>query len=273
VELSVFVEPAAHGSTDAPSALLTMKAEADQANVIACNPTSVLAGIMRRWLPLIIVVLALAPEAFAHAIGGSDAQFVANTRGADPFPFLYLGAKHMVTGYDHLLYLAGVVFFLRRLKDVLLYVSLFSLGHSTTLLLGVLTNVAVSPHLVDAVIGLSVSYKAFENLGGFRTMGFEPSSRGAVAVFGLIHGLGLATKLQELHLKPNGLLVNLVSFNIGVEIGQLIALSVILCAITLWRTTRSFGRLAIAANALLFLAGIVLAGEQIAGFFLAGRLS
>src|SRR5262245_33749088 len=103
----------------------------------------------------------LSPPAFAHAIGGTDAAFVAATNGPDPFPFMYLGAKHMVTGYDHLAYLAGVVFFLYRLKDVLIYVSLFSLGHSTTLLLGVLLKVDVSPYLVDAVIGFSVCYKAF----------------------------------------------------------------------------------------------------------------
>jgi hypothetical protein len=231
-----------------------------------------LARTMRRVLTVLaaLVILAglIAHPAFAHAIGGKDAAFVANTIGPDPFPFLYLGAKHMVTGYDHLLFLAGVIFFLYRLKDVLIYVSLFSAGHSTTLLLGVLTNLHVSPFLVDAVIGLSVSYKAFENLGGLRTIGFEPNAKGAVFVFGLVHGLGLATKLQELRLKPNGLLANLVSFNVGVEIGQLIALSVILGLIVLWRTTTSFSRLAIAANALLFLAGIVLAGEQIAGLFL-----
>jgi len=226
---------------------------------------------MPRYLTLLAAfAILLAPPALAHAIGGSDAAFVAATKGADPFPFLYLGAKHMVTGYDHLLFLAGVIFFLYRLKDVLLYVTLFSVGHSTTLLLGVLLDVNVSSHLVDMVIGLSVSYKAFENLGGFRKLGFQPDTRVAVGAFGLVHGLGLATKLQALGLNRDGLVANLVSFNVGVEIGQLLALSVILAAMTLWRTTKSFGRLAVAANALLFLAGIVLAGEQLAGYFLAG---
>lgn len=223
------------------------------------------------WLMALAIVAAiLAPAASAHAIGGSDAQFVANTVGADPFPFLYLGAKHMVTGYDHLLFLVGVIFFLYRLKDVLLYVSLFSLGHSTTLLIGVLADINVSSFLVDAVIGLSVSYKAFENLGGFRRIRFEIDNRLAVGGFGLVHGLGLATKLQDLNLNPNGLVPNLIAFNIGVEVGQLIALSLILAVMTLWRTTRSFPRLATAANALLFLAGIVLAGQQLAGFFILG---
>ncbi len=224
-----------------------------------------------RILCLITIALALlAPPALAHAIGGSDAAFVAAARGADPFPFLYLGAKHMVTGYDHLLFLVGVIFFLYRLKDVLLYVTLFSLGHSTTLLIGVLADLNVSSYLVDAVIGLSVSYKAFENLGGFRKLGWQIDNRIAVGGFGLVHGLGLATKLQDLGLNPDGLLANLVAFNVGVEIGQLIALSLILVAMTLWRATPSFNRLAIAANALLFLAGVVLCGEQLAGYFLAG---
>jgi hypothetical protein len=212
----------------------------------------------------------IAPPALAHAIGGTDAAFVRATQGADPFPFLYLGAKHMVTGYDHLLFLTGVIFFLHRLRDVLLYVTLFSVGHSTTLLLGVIFDFGVSSHLVDMIIGLSVSYKAFENLGGFRKIHFEIDNRIAVGGFGLVHGLGLATKLQALGLNPNGLIPNLVAFNVGVEIGQLIALSLILIVMTFWRTTKSFGRYAVAANALLFLAGIVLAGEQLAGYFLAG---
>ncbi len=228
---------------------------------------------LRLALVLLTGAALFASPAFAHAIGGKDAAFVANTIGPDPFPFMYLGAKHMVTGYDHLAFLAGVIFFLHRMKDVLLYVSLFSLGHSTTLIIGVLINVAISPFLVDAVIGLSVCYKAFENLGGFRQIGFQLDTRIAVLGFGLVHGLGLATKLQELHLNPNGLVVNLVSFNVGVEIGQMIALSVILGAITLWRLHPSFKRFAAAANVLLFAAGVVLAGQQIAGYFLGGTPS
>lgn len=212
----------------------------------------------------------IAPGALAHAIGGRDAAFVQATIGADPFPFLYLGAKHMVTGYDHLLFLLGVIFFLYRLRDILLYVTLFSLGHSTTLILGVLFDLGVSSHLVDMVIGLSVCWKAFENLGGFRKLGWHVDNRIVVGGFGLIHGLGLATKLQDLGLNREGLLENLIAFNVGVEIGQVVALSIILASMTLWRTTKSFGRLATAANALLFLAGVVLAGEQLAGYFLAG---
>lgn len=225
----------------------------------------------RRHILFALLAFSLAaPAAFAHAIGGRDAAFVQATMGPDPFPFLYLGAKHMVTGYDHLLFLFGVIFFLYRLRDILLYVTLFSLGHSTTLILGVLFDLGVSSRLVDMVIGLSVCWKAFDNLGGFQKLGWPIDQRIAVGGFGLIHGLGLATKLQDLGLNKQGLIENLIAFNVGVEIGQVLALSLILAAMTLWRTTRSFGRLAIVANALLFLAGVVLAGEQLAGYLLAG---
>ena len=199
---------------------------------------------------------------------------MAAARGADPIPFLYLGAKHMVTGYDHLLFLVGVIFFLFRLKQIALYVSLFSLGHSTTLLAGVLLGWRVDPHLVDAVIGLSVAYKAFDNLAGFRTLfGVQPDPRAAVAVFGLVHGFGLATKLQALDLHPDGLVANLVAFNVGVEVGQFLALALILGVMTLWRRSPAFDRTATAANIALMLAGFVLAGQQLAGYFLGGAIA
>ena len=215
-----------------------------------------------------------ASTAAAHNIAGTDAAFVAATRGPDPIPFIYLGAKHMVTGYDHLAFLVGVIFFLFRFRQIALYVSLFSLGHSLTLLAGVFFQLRVEPHLVDAVIGLSVAYKAFENLGGFRTLvGVQPDTRVAVFGFGLIHGLGLATKLQALNLNPDGLLDNLISFNVGVEIGQVLALTLILGVMALWRRTRAFEPTAQAANVLLLLAGFVLAGHQIAGYVFGGAVA
>ena len=218
-----------------------------------------------------IVLLCLSSSPLlAHAVAEGDKGYIQEISGIHILPFVYLGAKHMVTGYDHLLFLLGVIFFLYRMKDILLYVTLFSLGHSTTLILGVLFDLGVSSHLVDMVIGLSVCWKAFDNLGGFAKLGRQPDNRIIVGGFGLIHGLGLATKLQALGLNKQGLLENLVAFNIGVEIGQVIALSLILVVMTLWRTTKSFGRFAVAANALLFLAGVVLAGEQLAGYFFSG---
>jgi len=233
-------------------------------------------GAPLRVLVAVLVILGLQSQfdfGLAHGIGGRDAAFVAGTRGADIVPFIYLGAKHMVTGYDHLLFIFGVIFFLYRMKDVLIYVSLFSIGHSITLLAGVLLKIEVNPYLVDAIIGLSVAYKAFDNLGGFQTLfGFQPNNKIAVGGFGLIHGFGLATKLQGLHLNGDGLVTNMIGFNIGVEIGQLIALAFFLVVMLQLRRTRSFERWAVVANAGILMAGFMLTEYQIAGYFGGGRI-
>lgn len=206
--------------------------------------------------------------AAAHNISGANASFVQGLIGSAPVPFMYLGAKHMVTGYDHLLYLVGVVFFLRRFSDILLYVTLFTLGHSITLMAGVLVNVNVNAYLVDTVIGLSVAYKAFENMNGFKQVfGVQPDARLAVFAFGLCHGLGLATKVQELSLSPDYLVTNMLSFNVGVELGQAIALACILLILAQWRQRTSFQRHAFFANTLLMSAGFSLAGYQFASYF------
>src|SRR5215813_14723193 len=212
--------------------------------------------------------------AFAHGVAGRDAAFVTQTAGAHIVPFMYLGAKHMVTGYDHLLFLFGVIFFLYRLRDVLIYVTLFSIGHSITLLAGVLLTINVNAYLVDAIIGLSVVYKAFDNLGGFKSVfGCQPNNKIAVASFGLIHGFGLATKLQDFRLSPNGLVPNMVGFNIGVEIGQLIALAVFLIIMLQWRRAASFERSAVIANAFILAAGFVLIEYQLAGYVVGAKAS
>ena len=220
-------------------------------------------------LVVCVLVGVLWPSAaFAHGVSARDADFVQSIDGVAIAPFLYLGAKHMVTGYDHLLFLVGVIFFLYRLKDVLLYVSLFTLGHSLTLLGGVLGDVRANAHIIDAIIGLSVVYKAFENMGGFERLGFRPNTRAAVTVFGLFHGFGLATKLQEFTLPQNGLVTNIVSFNIGVEIGQLLALTAILIGLTYWRTKRGFLSHAFATNTALMAGGFILMGYQLTGYFI-----
>jgi hypothetical protein len=206
----------------------------------------------------------------AHGVSGKDAVFLQGLDGRAIVPLMYLGAKHMVTGYDHLLFLVGVIFFLYRPKDVLLYVSLFTIGHSITLLLGVLGGIRANAYLIDAVIGFSVAYKAFENMDGFkRFFGFQPNTRAAVLVFGLFHGFGLATKLQEFELSPNGLVANIVSFNIGVEIGQGLALTGILIALTYWRTRSGFLDHAFATNAIVMACGFLLVGYQLSGYYLA----
>ncbi|HEX7852252.1 MAG TPA: HupE/UreJ family protein [Sphingobium sp.] len=211
---------------------------------------------------------AFAGDAFAHGVAESDKAFIMANPGINIIPYLYLGAKHMVTGYDHLLFLFGVIFFLYRLKDVWTYVTLFAIGHSTTLLAGVMFNLHANPFIIDAIIGLSVVYKALDNLGAFPTvLGFQPNQKAAVLIFGFFHGFGLATKLQDLLTSRDGLLPNLISFNIGVETGQVIALSLILILMTLWRRTASFNRSVLVANGLLMCAGMVLTGYQMAGFF------
>ena len=211
--------------------------------------------------------LAAASPVLAHGVSNRDALFVQSIDGAAIGPFLYLGAKHMVTGYDHLLFLVGVIFFLYRLRDVVAYVSLFTLGHSLTLLGGVLGDIRANAYIIDAIIGLSVVYKAFENMGGFeRLFGWRPNTKLAVMVFGLFHGFGLATKIQELTVSPNGLVANIISFNVGVEIGQGLALMAVLILITAWRTSSSFLRHSFAANTALMMGGFVLMGYQIAGY-------
>ena len=207
----------------------------------------------------------------AHGVSSKDARYLLSLDGPAPIPLLYLGAKHMVTGYDHLLFLVGVIFFLYRLRDILLYVSLFTVGHSLTLLGGALGGVRASAFLVDAVIGLSIVYKAFENMGGFKVFGFQPNTRVAVFAFGLVHGFGLATKLQEYSLSRNGLVTNIVSFNAGVEIGQFLALTAVLIGLGFWRTRSGYLRHAYTTNAALMVAGFVLTGYQLTGYVMTSR--
>lgn len=206
--------------------------------------------------------------AFAHGVTGGDQEFLEQNSGRNLIVFAYLGAKHMVTGYDHLLFLFGVVFFLYRMRDVGIYVTLFAIGHSITLLAGVLGGWHVNAYLIDAIIGLSVVYKALDNLGAFkRWFGVQPDTKAAVLIFGLFHGLGLATKLQDFALSEDGLVPNMLAFNLGIEIGQMLALAGILIAMGFWRRISDFHRHAFAANALLMTAGFVLIGYQLTGFF------
>jgi hypothetical protein len=208
-------------------------------------------------------------ELSAHGVSGKDALFLQSIQGAAIGPLMYLGAKHMVTGYDHLAFLVGVVFFLYRIKDVVQYVSLFTIGHSVTLLAGVLGGITANAFLIDAIIGFSVVYKAFDNMDGFkRFFGFQPNTRTAVLVFGLFHGFGLATKLQDFSLSPNGLVTNIVSFNVGVEIGQMLALMFVLIALSSWRRTSGFLQHAYVSNGVLMACGFLLAGYQLSGYFL-----
>jgi hypothetical protein len=211
-------------------------------------------------------LLFCASSSFGHGVTQADAVYLQTVRGVAFVPYLYLGAKHMVTGYDHLLFLVGVIFFLYRLKDVALYVTLFAIGHSSTLLLGVLAGIHANAHVVDAIIALSVVYKAFENIGGWQRLEVNIDTRAAVLLFGLAHGFGLSTKLQELTLSRDGLVTNMIGFNIGVEIGQFAALALILLVFNAWRRSSNFTRLAYLANVLIMAAGFVLFGYQFTGY-------
>lgn len=221
--------------------------------------------------PLLVglsLLLFLCVNVFAHGVAEGDKGYIQEISGVNLLPFVYLGAKHMVTGYDHLLFLLGVIFFLYKLKHVAIYVSLFALGHSATLLAGVYYGTSFSSYLVDAIIGLSIVYKALDNLGAFqRWFGFQPNTKVATLVFGFFHGFGLATKIREFEVSSDGLLPNLLAFNVGVEIGQLLALFAILIVMGYWRRTRSFMSHAYTANVALMCAGFLLMGYQLTGYF------
>lgn len=182
---------------------------------------------------------------------------------------MYLGAKHMLTGYDHILFLTGVVMFLYRLRDVVLYVSMFTVGHSTTLMLGVLFATGASSNIVDAIIGLSIVYKGCENLGWLRRIGLTIDPLLAVLTFGLCHGLGLATKLLSLRISPEGLIVNLISFNLGVELGQIMILCLVVWLFSLCRERSEFAKGAKLANWILIGSGIAIFGFQTKEYFAA----
>ncbi|MFN4202637.1 MAG: HupE/UreJ family protein [Tabrizicola sp.] len=218
-------------------------------------------------LLLLAAFMLTAAQALAHNVTAGDAGYIQEIWGVKIIPFIYLGAKHMVTGYDHILFLLGVVFFLYRMKDVAIYVSLFAIGHSVTMLLGVWYGWGIDAYVIDAIIGLSVVYKALDNLGYYQKwFGFQPNTKAATLIFGLFHGTGLATKILEYDIPQDGLLPNLLAFNVGVEVGQLLALAVILIVMGYWRRHPDFMRQATVANVVMMGLGIWLTGYQIAGF-------
>ncbi|MEC9304381.1 MAG: HupE/UreJ family protein [Pseudomonadota bacterium] len=221
-------------------------------------------------LTLLVMLLGATGEALAHAVAEGDKGYIQENYGVHLISFIYLGAKHMVTGYDHILFLLGVIFFLYRMQHIAIYVSLFAIGHSTTMLLGVYFNIGINSYLIDAIIGLSVVYKALDNIGAYqRWFGFQPNTKVATLVFGLFHGFGLSSKIIEYDISPDGLVPNLLAFNVGVEIGQLLALSAILIVMGFWRRTTGFLRHAYTANVAMMCAGFILVGYQLTGYFIA----
>lgn len=222
------------------------------------------------WLCLTLGLLGLSADVLAHAVAEGDKGYIQEITGVNLIAFMYLGAKHMVTGYDHLLFLLGVIFFLYRMKHIAIYVSLFAVGHSLTMLAGVYFNIGINSYIIDAIIGLSVVYKALDNLGAYqRWFGFQPNTKAATLIFGLFHGFGLSSKIIEYDISPDGLVPNLLAFNVGVEIGQLIALAMILIVMSFWRKTDGFFRHAYTANVFMMGAGFLLIGYQLTGYFIA----
>ena len=222
------------------------------------------------WIFLTLGLLGISTDVLAHSVAQGDKGYIQEITGVNLIAFIYLGAKHMVTGYDHLLFLLGVIFFLYRMQHIAIYVSLFALGHSTTMLLGVYFNVGINSYLIDAIIGLSVVYKALDNVGAYqRWFGFQPNTKAATLIFGFFHGFGLSTKIIEYEISPDGLIPNLLAFNVGVEIGQLLALAMILIGMSYWRKTDGFFRHAYTANAAMMSAGFLLIGYQLTGYFVA----
>lgn len=227
---------------------------------------------LRRGIAVVILafLMLMSSEALAHAVAQGDKGYIQEITGTNIVAFIYLGAKHMVTGYDHVLFLFGVIFFLYKMKDIALYVSLFALGHSSTMLLGVFFNIGINSYIIDAIIGLSVVYKAMDNLGAFqRWFGVQPNTKLATLLFGFCHGFGLSSKIIDYDISPDGLLPNLLAFNIGVEIGQLIALGIILIVMGFWRRQPLFYRQAYSANVIMMSLGFMLIGYQLTGYVVA----
>ncbi len=216
---------------------------------------------------LVLLALALLVPALVFGHGMSEADKLAIVAGGN-LRYLSLGATHMLTGYDHLLFVFGVIFFLKTFREIVKYITAFTLGHSVTLIFATFNHIQMSYLLVDALIGLSVVYIAFANLDGFRRyLGIAPPNLLAmISLFGLVHGFGLSTRLQELPLSQTDLLMNIVSFNVGVELGQVLALSVMLALLAGWRKTKSFQSFSRVSNFGLIFAGTLLFLMQMHGY-------
>lgn len=210
---------------------------------------------------ILIVIIAFPLVGMAHGVSSSDQGILDN---GDLLSYIYVGAKHMLTGYDHLLFLAGVVFYLKGFKDILKFITVFTIGHCITLIGATYLEIRINEHFIDAVIALSVVYKGFENLGGFKRCNVKsPNLLLMVLIFGLIHGLGLSTRLQSFDVGNEQFLSKIISFNLGVELGQIIALIPIVFLISQWRKKESYQSFYKAANVYLLIAGVLLFAYQV----------
>jgi len=218
----------------------------------------------KRLTTLIFILLPLLM--LAHGVSQSDQEILTN---GGLLAYILVGAKHMVTGYDHLLFLVGVIFYLSNFKDIVKFVTVFTIGHSITLISATLLGIKANEHLIDAVIALSVLYKGFENLGGFQKIlnTKSPNLLWMVFIFGLIHGFGLSTRLQSFDIGNEQILAKIVSFNVGVELGQIAALVPIVFIISRWKAFKSYDTFYKVVNWFLVAAGIGLFIFQMYGYF------
>lgn len=219
----------------------------------------------RIFLLALMAALFLPAEVFAHGMSAADKQAIID---GGNLRFLSLGVTHMLSGYDHLLFVFGIIFFLATFKDIVKYITAFTLGHSVTLIFATFNQIQLNYFLIDAVIGLSVAYIAFSNLDGFRKhlKVTPPNPLAMIALLGLVHGFGLSTRLQELPLNQNELLLNIISFNVGIELGQVIALSAMLLLLMGWRKAKSFHTFSAVSNVALIFAGVFLFAMQMHGY-------
>jgi hydrogenase/urease accessory protein HupE len=175
----------------------------------------------------------------------SDISVISGRPGSLFARFLLLGVEHILTGYDHLLFLAGVLVVLRRWRDVVGTITAFTLSHSITLVLATTGLLLIPGRVVEPLIAASIVYVGIENLT--RQV---PASRWKLTFgFGLVHGLGFATVLRDLGVGADGrgaIALPLVSFNAGVEAGQMLVAS-LLVPIFWWLNARSTFRIRFAA--------------------------
>jgi len=205
----------------------------------------------------------------AHWVTWWDKWYLEEVTGTNIIPFMYLGAKHMVTWYDHLLFLMGIIFFLYKRKDIVKYVTLFWIWHSITLLFWVFADINVNAYIIDAIIWFSIVYKWLDNIWAYkRWFWFQPNTKLATLIFGLFHGFWLATKVQDYSVSADGLLPNLISFNVGVEIGQILALSLVIIAMQYRRRTKYYEKYSYAVNVALMTCWFILVGYQLVWFFI-----
>lgn len=222
------------------------------------------------WNPVLVITVMFlavffADACFAHGMSEEEKQSIID---GGNWSYLWLGATHMLSGYDHLAFVFGIVFFLTTFRDIAKYVTAFTIGHSVTLIYATFNAIQLNYFLIDAIIGLSVCYIAFTNLDGFRKyLNVKPPNMMAMIFgLGLIHGFGLSTRLQALPLSEDHLLMNIISFNIGIELGQISALVIMLLLIAAWRQTHFFQTFSVITNYALILLGVYLFMMQMHGY-------